>query len=603
MKRVIKRLMHTNKIKVTIYLSVVLLFIISLLLFSISILKLSGIETLLRIILLFILAIIWVVIVYKGYKFIINRNRIKYWILVVAGLIITIVLFIITYYLNIIHGGINDLSMQKYNYYTGYLISFNDKGIKDIDNIGLISDTNDTEGYIIANEIIIDKKIDKDIKNYDSYEDMMYDLYKGKIDGAFVQSNYISYFSGIEGYEKIEDETTIIYKKEKKIENKNKINSNKTLNEPFTVLLMGVDSTENSINTSSAFNGDTLMLITFNPKTLNATIFSIPRDLYVPITCRNQNKAKINSASVGGVSCVIDTIKDLTGIEIDYYAKINFKGVVDLVNALGGIDVDVTYKFCEQDSNRDYSNQICLDKGYQHLNGEQALAFARHRHTLPTGDLTRIQNQQLIVEALASKALSLNTLTSFNDVMSAISNNIVTNMSSEQILSSYNILKDIVLNVISSKDALVVEKTYLEVYDMNIYNEYTGMYSATLGYYQNSLDDIIKSMKINLELEEPELIKTFTFDANTTYEQKIAGSGIKENVAINKVIDFTGKSVSEVEAWGISNNISIKVEYATESDSKYNSNVLNGLVGNQSVSAGTIITGINSITIYVNTTN
>ena len=144
-----------------------------------------------------------------------------------------------------------------------------------------------------------------------------------------------------------------------KLENKNNIlASNKKLDEPFTVLLMGVDSTLNSINTNTAFNGDTLMLITFNPKTLNATIFSIPRDLYVPITCRNNGKAKINSSSVGGVSCVIDTIENLVDIKIDYYSKINFKGVVDLVNALGGIDVNVTYSFCEQDSKRSFKNMI-----------------------------------------------------------------------------------------------------------------------------------------------------------------------------------------------------------------------------------------------------
>ena len=588
MKRSIKRLFYANKGRVIVYLLAMLLFLLSLSFFSVSILRLNGIETLLRILILLFLIIFFVLLVYKGYKYVIRRNKIKYFIVIIVSVIISIILIIITYFVNVLYGGIGNLTLQDSSYYTGYLISLKNTNKDNISTLGRISDTNDNEGYIISEHIIKDEKLDNKIISYDTYEDMLYDLYNSKIDGAFVQSNYVSYFSNDENYKDIENETKIIYKKTMKLENKNNIlASNKKLDEPFTVLLMGVDSTLNSINTNTAFNGDTLMLITFNPKTLNATIFSIPRDLYVPITCRNNGKAKINSSSVGGVSCVIDTIENLVDIKIDYYSKINFKGVVDLVNALGGIDVNVTYSFCEQDSNRDY--------------GEQALAFARHRHSLPTGDLTRIQNQQLIVEALAQKALSLNTITDFKDIMAAISNNIVTNMSTDQILSSYNILKSMVLNVITDKDALVVEKAYLEVYDMNIYNETYGTYSQSLGYYEDSLKDIEKTMKINLGIEKPELITDFSFDANTIYEQKIAGKGIKNNVSVSKVIDFSGKSVSDVEAWGTQNNITINKEYVSLGDEHYNESVLIGLVGNQSISAGTSLNGVNSITIYINT--
>jgi len=581
---------------------IVILFVISLSFFSIAILRLSGIETLIRILILSLLILFLFFLTYKGYKYIIKRNKIKYFLLMFITVIISIILFGITYFINVLYGSIDNLTLEEYGYYTGYLISLKETKKNELDTIGLINDVNDNEGYYIANSIIKDEKISSEIINYDAYEDMLYDLYNGIIDGAFVQSNYVSYFSNLEEYTNIKNETKIVYKKTQKFKNKNNIlANNKTLTEPFTVLLMGVDSTENSINTNTAFNGDTLMLITFNPKTLNATIFSIPRDLYVSITCKNGNQAKINSSSIGGVPCVIDTIKNIIDIDIDYYAKINFKGVVDLVNALGGIDVNVTYSFCEQDSNRDFENQICLDKGLQHLNGEEALAFARHRHSLPTGDLTRIQNQQLIVEALAKSALSLNTITDFNSIMAAISNNIVTNMSTEQILSSYNILKNMVLNVISDKDALIVQKAYLEVYDMNVYNEKYGTYSAALGYYNDSLQDIIKNMKINLELEKPELIKNFTFDANTIYEQKVAGKGIKNNVSVNKVIDFTGKSIGDVESWASKNNIAIIKEFVTNEHEQYNKNIANGLVGNQSIKTGTLLNNIKSIIIYINT--
>ena len=185
--------------------------------------------------------------------------------------------------------------------------------------------------------------------------------------------------------------------------------------------------------------------------------------------------------------------------------------------------------------------------------------------------------------------------------MAAISNNIVVNMSTDQILSFYNILKDMVINVISDKDALVVKKAYLEVYDMNVYNEKYNTYSASLGYYEDSLNDIIKEMKINLELENALLIKDFSFDANTIYEQQIAGKGIKNDVTVSKVIDFTGKSVSEVESWGLNNNIAIKKEFVTSDSEYYNSEISNGLVATQSIKSGTLLIGIKEITIYINT--
>jgi len=599
MKRGIKRLFHANKVRVITYLLVVIFFAISLFICSLTLLKLTGIETLLRIIVILLFIIYFVFLFYKGYKYIIRRNKIKYFILMFLSVIISIILLIITYFINVLYGGIDNLTLQESGYYTGYLISLKDTEKKDLETLGLIKDITDQEGYIIANGILKEEKLDNEIKSYDTYEDMLYDLYNGLIDGAFVQSSYTTFFQDI--YPNINNDTKIVYKKTDKLENTNTFTSNKTLNEPFTVLLMGVDSTENSINTNTAFNGDTLMLLTFNPKTLNATIFSIPRDLYVPISCKNDSSAKINSASVGGVSCVSKTIKNLLDIDIDYYAKINFKGVVDLVDALDGIEVDVPQGFCEQDSNRDFDNQICLKEGYQKLNGEEALAFARHRKSYVTGDLTRIQNQQLIVEALAKKVLNLNTITDFSDIMNAISSNIVTNMSTKDMLSSYNILKSMVLNVISDKEALVVEKAYLEVYDMNIYNNYSNSYISALGYYQNSLDDISKEMKINLEIEKPELITDFSFDANNPFVQKVAGQGLKNDVSVDRVIDFTNKSANEVEDWAKKYNIAIEKKYVDEYDSNYNSNVLNGLVGNQSVKSGTIITGIKSITIYINT--
>lgn len=107
------------------------------------------------------------------------------------------------------------------------------------------------------------------------------------------------------------------------------LNTTDKIDKPFTMLVMGIDSTANTLSKNATGNGDALMLVTFNPKTLNATIFSIPRDTYVPIACfENQKENKITHAAWNGENCMIKTIENLTDINIDYYVKINFQGVV-----------------------------------------------------------------------------------------------------------------------------------------------------------------------------------------------------------------------------------------------------------------------------------
>ena len=601
MFRRIKRLLYISKTNFIIYLVGIVLFILSFALLSISLIKLTGIETILRILIILLLIVYGMFFAYKAYLYQVNRNRVKFAFLSLFNLLIIVIMLIFFYFINTVYGELGNLSGKDKVRYTGYLISL--KETEDINKAGITSNKDSLEGYSVAQEIIKNNKLDYELVEYSSYEDMLYALYNKEIDGAFVESNYLAYFSSNDSddlFHDIKDKTKVVYKDSILRENNDlNLTSNKTLKEPFTLLLLGVDSTEDTMEAASSFNGDTLMLVTFNPHTLNATVFSIPRDLYVPIACRKGSKAKINSSSAGGVSCVIDTIKDLTDINVDYYAKINFKGVVDLVEALGGIDVDVTYKFCEQDSNRNFDKMICLDKGFSHLNGEETLAYARHRHSLPGGDLQRIQNQQLIVEAMAKKLISLNTLTDFKDILASVSKNVETNLSREQILSSYNILKDVVINLMQDSKSVSVSKGFLEVYDLKVLTA-SGLYSAALGYYEESLNDIIKMMKINLELEDAEMIKDFTFDANTTYEQKIAGKGIKGEIRDEMVPDFTGKSVTEAEDWGTSKNITIKKEYVTEDNTLYNSEVNVGLIAGQSVKAGASTNNVKEITIYIN---
>ena len=455
------------------------------------------------------------------------------------------------------------------------------------------------------------KKLDNDTTEYTDYIKMIGDLYNGNIDAIFVPGNYVTLFKNEDGFENIASDTKVIYEYSEKMQNEDlNLVSNKDFNEPLTFLFLGVDSEGDGLNANAAFNGDTLMLMSFNPKTLDAILLSIPRDTYVPIACNHNNYAKINSFAAYGTSCVISTINNLLGINIDYYVKINFKGVVDLVEAVGGVEVDVeapSYmadkyggKVCEQNSDRQFGNKlVCMNPGMQTLNGEQALAYARCRHMYIGSDLDRVKHQQQVVEALANKAMHFSSIKEFQDILNAVSKNIATNMDTDTILSGYNVAKNVLGNKLSGKDSINIEKATLETYSLNVYVPSQGRNTSAQGYYKDSLLDIQKSFNVILGKEKKELIKTFSFSVNETYEKSAPGKGKKTGASGELLPSFVGKTVSEVESFGNSHNIKINVRYVDSGSEYYNSDVAVGLVGNQSVHKDVLLSSVSEITIYV----
>lgn len=398
---------------------------------------------------------------------------------------------------------------------------------------------------------------------------MINDLKEEKIEYIFLPTKYVSMFENMEGYEDIRDTTKIIYSQTKKVKKRTKVNRGGTLTEPFTLLLMGVDSEQENIE-NTTFNGDSLMLLTFNPKTLNTTILSIPRDTYVPIACFNgKRKNKITHAAWYGEECMSQTIENFTGVYIDYFVKINFKGVVSLVDALKGIEVDVPIEFCEQDSNRSFDNQICLTPGVQTLNGEQALALSRHRKTI--NDFIRGQNQQLVVQGILNKMRDIDSLKTLNNLLDTISNNMETNMSTTEILSFYNIAKDILAQNPNANlsDLISFQKLYLSGYDEYIYDystssgEGTGLNLYNFVPYQGSIEDVVKAMKINLGKEKNEIIKKFSFSINEPFEETIIGKGQYDESGIALLPSFIGYDVSVATSFGSKYGIPVSIQYVS----------------------------------------
>ncbi|KAI0990168.1 hypothetical protein GJ496_008195 [Pomphorhynchus laevis] len=182
--------------------------------------------------------------------------------------------------------------------------------------------------------------------------------------------------------------------------------------EPTTFLFIGSD--EDQTNSSGA-RSDVLMVVTLTPSNsrdnLEVNMVSIPRDTIANITCGDYY-GRINEAysmgynengSEGGVACAVSTVEEYLNIKIDYYAATSFTGLMNLIESIGGVEVDVEYAFDEQDSGQN-ANAISLEAGLQVLNGEQALAYARQRYQ--STDYERGLRQQQIMMATAKKIMS-----------------------------------------------------------------------------------------------------------------------------------------------------------------------------------------------------
>ena len=598
MKKILKKFKKLDKkFKIMFYI-VSILYIVSIVFISQSLLLLKNIETVLRIVFLIFIYLSYFIYLFISILLLFSKRSKSYVGNSIFISIISIVFIVVSIYINKTYNIVDRMNKDVITY-SSSLVVMKDTEFKNDSNftVGMISDENDIEGNILANKLIDKKKLDKiDVKYYDNYLEMLGDLYSKSIDGILVSSGYIVSFSGYDNYNNIGSETKIVYTYKEKRKNVSlKSGSGKKLTEPFTILLLGVDSEVDGLKANQAFNGDTMMMITFNPTTLNTTVFSIPRDTYAPIACNGKKSNKINSSAAGGTTCVINTLKDLTGIDIDYYVKINFKGVVDLVEALDGIDVDVPVDFCEQYSNREFGDhEICLKKGVQTLNGEAALALSRHRHSLPLGDFQRVQHQQLVVEAMAKKVKNIRSVNKFYEVLDAISKNIETNVSTDEMLNLYNVGKKMLLE----NDASInIEKTYLTGYDLTMLIPGLGNV-YTFQYYPESLNEIVKAMKINLGLEKPKMIKTFNFSANYTYEVPVIGKqyySVKRNEALPS---FVGSSISYLNTWANARGITVNTNYVTEGMDGYDENK-NGIITSQSVSKGTLVSEVKSITVSV----
>lgn len=224
-------------------------------------------------------------------------------------------------------------------------------------------------------------------------------------------------------YHDVTKTTDKMYKKVDKEETrKTPINIEK--GQPFSVLLLGVDTGD--LGRTEQGRSDSVMVVTVNPEKNETKIVSIPRDTYTEIVGHGTTD-KINHAyAFGGTTMAINTVQNLLDIPIDYYIEINMQGVKEIVDAVGGVDVDSPLDFSQ--------DNIKFTKGPVHLDGEKALAYSRMRYEDPTGDYGRQGRQRQVIEAIVKKAANFSTLTRYKDILNAMGNNMATNLTFDDMM-------------------------------------------------------------------------------------------------------------------------------------------------------------------------
>ena len=231
--------------------------------------------------------------------------------------------------------------------------------------------------------------------------------------------------------------------------------------EPISFALLGVDNGALGRDTDVG-RSDAIIIGTINPTTKITTLLSIPRDSYAEMVDYNGLDGfpyydKITHAyAFGETSMAINSVQQFLNIPIDYYVTANMQGIVDIINAVGGIEVVSPLTF-------EYDNFEFVEGESVELDGQAALAFARMRHDDPAGDAGRQDREKIVVEALLNKIVSLDSLKNYREILDTLSANVKTNLSFDELVNLQSKYKSSLENFV--QDSLIGEETYInEIY-------------------------------------------------------------------------------------------------------------------------------------------
>lgn len=268
-------------------------------------------------------------------------------------------------------------------------------------------------------------------KEYSSMTALADALYDDEVDAILINQGYVDLLTEKDGYTDFRDQTRVLYTYTTTHEVDPIVPNTSITKEPFVVYCSGIDARTDDISAKS--RSDVNILAVVNPTTKQILLVNTPRDYYLPLA-RNGEMDKLTHAGLYGIDESMKVLGNLYGVQADYYVRVNFAGLVKIVDALGGVDIESDANFTcvpmeTPDGNGDYTYQnYSFTKGINHVNGSQALAFARERKAFADGDNRRGQHQMTVIKAIVNKACSSAVLTKYQELLKAASDAFITNM-------------------------------------------------------------------------------------------------------------------------------------------------------------------------------
>lgn len=326
-------------------------------------------------------------------------------------------------------GFLDDVSMEYKTYTYSILVKSDSKYQKLSDlvdkNLGYYNDNSEVTKKALG---IVSEKCKLTNEGYGNLDSLGADLFNAKVDAILVSdsqktklnnSGSNSKNSKVSGFK---DKVRVIYTF--KVRMLIKSDGLNITNEVFNIYISGMDEYGKVREISRS---DVNMVVTVNPKTRQILLTNIPRDYYVQIHDTDGYKDKLTHAGIYGVDTSLATIEDLLGIKINYYVKVNFSSLVNIVDALGGVEVYSEYDF------RSW-NGYNFSKGYNKVNGKEALSFVRERKQFNDGDNQRGKNQQAMIEAIFRKCTKPSIIIKYNSLLDSLKDSMITDMPTKNMM-------------------------------------------------------------------------------------------------------------------------------------------------------------------------
>jgi len=547
-----------------------------------------------------------------------------------------------TYYLNRTNKIVNNLfddGSDKYETFSGVFVCYdkynNFSKIEDLSGkrVGLLLETSDGITYL-ANNILSNAKIDFATVDFNTNTELMAALIDGKVDAIAITSAYRTIYGakdddgGVnvvqevteetengESEEGSEDSQTFVdqgetspfavymdhliefnpFEEELKIETGKRAKN--LANEPFNVLLIGYSRTEIGSPVGLA---DSIILATINPQSYTVSMTSIARDSFVPIACYNNARDKINSGRSTSRACFVETVENFVGVDIDYYMELDYLGLVQIVNTIGGVMINNPVDFT--------LDGIYVPAGTYLADGQQALQFSRERHHMPGGDFARQQHQKEVIIEIARKLVTSGDLTLALNAMDAASEWMSTDMTLSQLTNIFNLLLNTknftsldTFNLVDFQNTRITGNggVLYYSYDMRLP---LWVYLVYQGSYDDSMEHV-KNVMGNWDSVSQE--KNFTFSLDDKYVRPDLVSNDYDNKYMFEPdpmpaywATLIGLSESQAASWARANGVGLNIEYIYKGESGFDGN-LSGYVVDQNRRYGSLVSEYPSGTITV----